>query len=269
MQEFNKDNFTPVNEVFARGKVLSVEQSPFGPTVLCVIAKVRRDKEPLILNFTYDVQAGTKSGPHLKKGDIVQVTGYTRAFTVYNDALKRETETMYWVATKVELDKPELAKRFGDGHGHFYGEPVFRSFVSGTVVKAERQNKSWGRITLATSGGGSDPRPSYPVLRMFTGGYLPHFDFQPGDVLLVRCSAFTPQRKKELTTNRNKKGGFGYFQNLIVEDFDYLYKVPRAEATNVSIAPAVDFGISREEQEQMEITDLINSFKDDQGGLND
>ena len=62
MQMFNKDNFTPVNEVFARGTVLSIKQSPFGPTVLCVIAKVRRDKAPLILNFTMDVQAGTRSG---------------------------------------------------------------------------------------------------------------------------------------------------------------------------------------------------------------
>ena len=245
---FDKDNFTPVNEIFARGKVLKIGRGEHGPYEMTLISKIRR-KDPLTLTFTLDKDCGVRA----QERDVITVKGYTRAFNRYNEILQKETETMFFVATGFEPDVPELAKRFGDGLGHFCGEGVFRAFLSGTVVKAEKMSEKYGRLTIATCGGGSDPRPSYPVLRYFLSPYLPAFDYRPGDIVAVRCSGSTPQGKPR----RNNKEFF--FQNLIVEDIDYLYKVPRG-VQSVEVAPSVDLGIAPEVREQMEIDDMLSSF---------
>lgn len=247
---FNKDNFTPVNELFVRGKVVKIEKGEHGPYELTMISKIRR-KEPLTLSFTLDRDCGVKARPK----DVITVTGYTRAFTRHNDILQKDTETMFFVATGMEKDLPELSKRFGEGYGHFYGEGVFRAFLSGTVVKAERVGENYGRLTIQTCGGGSDSRPSYPVLRYFLGSRLPSFDYRPGDVVAVRCSGSTPAGKA-------KTGGKDFFfQNLIVEDIDYLYKVPR-DNNIITVAPSVDFGINPQLQSDVELEALLANLNE-------
>ena len=212
-----ENKIAPVNEVFVRGSIESIERNDYGNRVMTIVCLVRRGKEPLKLDFVLEGNVGRGFG----RKDRVLVTGYTKAFTYHNEALQKSSEVMYFVATNVEKDKSELEQRFGV-KGFFYPEPMFRAFIAGTVVKVVKpDSRKWARLTVETCGGGHDLRPSYTTLRYYAAGKLPLFDYLPGDKVAVRCSAYTPEK-----TISNKK--VRRFQNLIVEDIAYLERVPRA-----------------------------------------
>ena len=205
-------NYTPVNEFIARGIVESIGRSPYGGWTMMLIVKERRSTLKLSISLEHQIAR------EIGRKDRVVVRGYTKAFTYHNDALDKDSEVMYFTATSVEHDTPELAQRFGEGLGMFYPEPIFRAFILGKVSKVARQeNNAWAQLTVETCGGGRDLRPSFVVLRYYTGGRLPIFDYEVGDVVCARLSAHTPEKQ-------GKNGRTHIYQNLIVEDIAYIDK---------------------------------------------
>ena len=245
-------NFTPVNEFVARGIVQFIGRSNFGGRVLRLLVKERRNTLTLNLSLEEGVARG------IGRKDRVVVKGYTRAYSFHNDALDKDSSVMYFVATDVKRDTPELAQRFGENMGLFYPEPVFRAFISGRVTEAiTLKNGAWGQITVETCGGGRDLRPSFVVLRYYMGGRLPVFDYEPGDIICTRLSAFTPIKKSD-------KGREYIFQNLVVEDIAYLDKKNKQKGASAQgdVLP-VDLGleadvetVSDEELMQQELAAL-------------
>lgn len=209
----------PTNEVYARGVIQSMRRDALGNQVMILIVKERRDN---LLTLTFVLEQGVGRGFHIK--DRVEVYGYTRAYQYYNDALSKKSEVMYFVATDVKKAVPELTQRFGVTNAHFYPTPLFRGFVAGTVKEVKKaENAPWGTLTVETCGGGGDQRPCTPILRYFTAGYLPLFDYRPGDKIVARVSARTPKAEKP------RDGADYYFQNLIVEDIACSFRAPRPE----------------------------------------
>ena len=239
---------TYVNEFVARGIVLNIGWNEYRKTILTLLVKERRGN---VLKL--DINLETNTNVKIGKKDRVIVTGYTRGFNYHNDSLRKDSEVMFFVGTSVEKETTELAKRFGGDIGTFYPEPVFRSFVAGKVIKSipPTLGNNWAKLIIETAGGGNDMRASRFTLRYYTGGRLPVFDYQEGDVICARLSAYTPEKKiNEAKTIR--------FQNLNVEDIAYLYKSPRkAEKTialdvDCGLIPAATglhgFGIQKNEQ---------------------
>lgn len=246
-------NFIPTNEFVARGIVQSIERSRFGGRVLKLIVRERRTT--LTLNLTLEDGAGRGIG----RKDRVIVRGYTRAFSYHNDSQNKDSSVMYFVATDVKQDETELSQRFGIDTGIFYPEHVFRAFVSGKVKTAEKlRDGNWGHLTIETCGGGRDLRPSYVVLRYYLGGRLPVFDYEPGDYICARLSAFTPIKQ-------SKNGNEYIFQNLVVEDIAYLEKKNPKEEQKGNVT-ALDLGLhkepggpSHEELARKEMENIVNT----------
>ena len=255
-QNFDPNNFTPVNEIYARGRITKIGRNNYGAWSITVLTKVRR-RDPLHLTFTLADGNGLNA-LEAREGDIVTIKGYTRAFDHYKGLEKRMASTMMFVATRVEKDQPELAQRFGEGFGRFYSEDVFRSFISGTVVRAERINARIGTLVISTCGGGNDMRESQPVLNYYFKTALPAFDYRQGDVVAIRCSAATPAGKVKPGSDKPAY----YYSNLVVEDIDYLYRVPRSEE-EVSVGFGEDLGLQMAKQEQDAYAAMLSSFYQD------
>lgn len=221
------EKLTYVNEVFARGYVKTFRKDEYGNRVMVLIVKERKDNL-LTLNFVLEQNVARGIGTK----DRVLVKGYIRAFSYYNDSLRKQSDVMYFVATSVEHDVPELQQRFGVKTASFYPEPLFRAFVAGRV-KAVKQTEGnpWAQLIVETCGGGRDLRACTPTLRYYTAGYLPLFDFVPGDKIVARLSAYTPLSKKS-------KPGYEYhYQDVVVEDIAYVEKAPR-EAQAETVDPS-------------------------------
>ena len=222
---------TYVNEFTARGIVLSIGRSTYHKRVLTLLVQERRNK---VLKLEINLEDGV--GKRIDTKDRVIVTGYIRGFNYHNDALGKDSEVMFFVGTDVKRETTELSKRFGGKIGTFYPEHVFRSFVSGKVVNIvlPTDKIAWAKLVVKTNGGGSDMRASSITLRYYTNGHLPIFDYQIGDVICCRLSAYTPEKKLPDGTTR-------IFQNVNVEDIAYLYKAPRAASRNLKFD--VDAGL--------------------------
>lgn len=221
-----------VNEFFARGIVLSIERGKFGSRVLTLLVKERRNE----LRMDISLENGVARG--IGRKDRVVVYGYTRGFSYHNESLNKDSNIMFFAGTKVERETPELAKRFGNNLGLFYPEPVFRSFISGKVVQVVERNEknAWAQLIVETCGGGKDLRASRVIMRYYTAGQLPLFDYKEGDIICARLSANTPERKMN-------NGKTFRFQNLIVEDIAYLFKMPREMEPQKAPAFDIDLGL--------------------------
>lgn len=222
---------TYVNEFTARGIVLNIGYNEYHKRVLTLLVRERRDN-----TLKLDINLEKEIGRGIYPKDRIVVSGYTRGFTYHNDALGKDSEVMYFVGTAIEKETTELSKRFGGEIGTFYPEPVFRSFVSGKIVNIvpPTDKNAWAKITVKTSGGGSDLRASNVILRYYTGGRLPVFDYQEGDAICCRLSAYTPEKEM-------KSGRIIRFQNLNVEDIAYQYKVQRK--TDKTVKFDIDAGL--------------------------
>lgn len=206
-----------VNEFTARGIVLETGSTEYHRKNLTLLVQERRNN-----TLKLDIALEPGIGDGIQKKDRVIVSGYARGFEFHNDALNKDSEVMYLAGTAVEKETTELEKRFGENLGNFYPEPVFRSFLSGKVMEViPAEGKSpWAKLKIETRGGGTDLRASRVVIRYYTGGRLPVFDYQKGDVICARLSAYTPEKE-------NKSGKLVRYQNLNVEDIAYLFRVHR------------------------------------------
>ena len=225
-----------VNEFVVRGIVRGVEKNEHSGRTLRLLVKERRTQLELRITLNRGI------GYNIGKKDRVVVRGYTKAFTYHNDVLKKDSYVMFFVATEVKKDQTELSLRFGKGLGQFYPEGVFRAFVSGRVESIEEPNeKNWAKLTIETCSGGEDLRPSHIVLRYYNGSRLPFFDYKIGDIICARLAAFTPERQIG-------DGKPFFFQNLIVEDIDFLEKMPRDKEKE--LRTAIDIGLPEITEEE-------------------
>ena len=225
-----------VNEFVIRGIVRGIEKNEHNGRTLRLLVKERRTQLELSVTLNHGIGYG------LSKKDRVVVQGYVKAFSYHNDVLNKDSYIMFFVATDVKKDQPELSMRFGKGLGQFYPEGVFRMFVSGRVEAIEEPNeRNWAKLTVETCSGGNDLRPSHIILRYYNGSRLPFFNYKIGDIVCARLGAFTPEKQTD-------DGKSFYFQNLIVEDIDFLEKMPRDN--DKKIMTAVDIGLPELTEEE-------------------
>ena len=167
-------NFTPVNEFVARGIVQFIGRSHFGGRVLRLLVKERRTTLTLNLSLEEGVARG------IGRKDRVVVKGYTRAYSFHNDALDKDSSVMYFVATDVKRDTPELAQRFGENMGLFYPEwyaryePQVRAYEKYADMMSDINagKFSWdvsGRGILTDPDGVRAMRPSEVLEKIFAG----------------------------------------------------------------------------------------------------
>ena len=230
-----KKEIAYVNEFVARGIVLSVQKTTnYGYPILDLYVKERRKE----LHLSIQLEKGAYP-KNLHKKDRVIVTGYIRGFNYHDDITQQDKQVTYFVATHVEKSQTELEQRFGKGvHGIFYPEHVFRAFVLGVVrnVRYPAPGKTTATLTVQTKSGGSDARASFIPVQYYTAGqWLPAFDFKENDVICMRLSGYTPE-----VTRKNRTF---HYQNLSIEDFDYLQKVPREEDNAEPVPLNVDLGL--------------------------
>lgn len=202
-----------LNEFVVRGVLESIEEDKYGNTIVSMGLKERRAEKHIRLTADPMVTYLKK----FRRKDRVIAKGYIKAFRYFNDTTQKESYLMLLMLTDIQKESTELARRFARPmpFGHFYPEAVQRVFVAGRVEKVLQPYHGWGELTIGTRGGGTDPRPSHIVLRYYTRGALPFYDYQVGDMVATRLSIYA---KDTISHSGNPI----HLQSLTVEDIDFL-----------------------------------------------